>query len=158
MKKIKSITLILFSFIFLTHLALQAQCVLPFEAGNWKNIDANTNGITRLNVSVNCNDVVLCGVDGNGNVHCSEPGPPYTIQIWGKCSPSDCDWGTAPGNDYYASDGTHWKYFFYNQGFAKRYVYIKQSSLYPGKLFLWMYTDFTSPSRPDYIMRNWFYK
>jgi hypothetical protein len=156
MKQIKSSWMILVLIILAP--TLMALCVLPFEAGEWKNIDPNTRGITRLDVRVNCGDTRICRVDSNGNVTCTEPGPPYTIRIWGKCSPTDCDWGTVPGNDYYASDGTHWKYFFYNQGFAKRYVYIKESSLYPGKLFLWMYTDFTSASRPDYIMRNWFYK
>lgn len=41
-------------------------------AGNWKNIDANTNGITRISVETN--------------------GIP-TMQTWNKCSPTDCDWG-----------------------------------------------------------------
>jgi hypothetical protein len=135
---------------------VSAQCVRPFEAGNWVNRDAGTRSITRARVDFSCNDVILCGVDANGNVTCSTPPPPYTLHLWGKCSPSDCDWGAVPGNDYRASDGTHWIYAFYNQGFAKRYVYIKPSSLYPGNLYMWMYTDFTDPGRPDYISTNWF--
>ncbi len=136
---------------------LSAQCAVPFEAGNWINIDPNSHGITHIKVDFSCNDVILCGVDQNGNVTCSMPGPPYRVHLWGKCSPSDCDWGTVDGNDYTSSDGTRWIYAFYNQGFAKRYVYLKRSSLYPGDLFMWMYTDFTDPHRADYVLRNWFH-
>ena|SRR5689334_22506771 len=152
MKKIK-ITGLTIVFLFLAPAAMLAQCVVPFEVGSWKNMNSNTNGITRVEVTFSCNDVVYCP-----NGVCQDPPPPYTIHIWGKCSPSDCDWGTAPGTTYHSSDGTVWKYFFYNQGFARRYVYIKPSSLYPGRLFLWMYTDFTDPSRADYVMQNWFDK
>jgi len=137
--------------------SLFAQCVPPFEVGSWANIDATTGGITHVKVDFTCNDVILCGVDANGHVTCAPPAPPYQIHLWGKCHPSDCDWGTVSGNDYYASDGTHWKYFFYNQGFAKRYVYIKPSVLHPGDLYMWMYTDFTDPGRPDYVLTNWFH-
>jgi hypothetical protein len=156
MKKI-TIAMLAFMLTAMVQHPLFSQCVLPFEAGNWVNIDASTRGITHLKVDVSCNDVILCGVDANGNVTCTPPAPPYQIHIWGKCTPSDCDWGTVPGNDYYASDGTHWKYFFYNQGFAKRYVYIKPSVRFPGDLFMWMYTDFTDAGRADYISTNWFH-
>lgn len=150
------LTIIIFAQAVLLPYPLFSQCVIPFEAGNWTNIDPNTRGITRIKVDFSCNDVILCGVDANGNVTCSTPGPPFQLHLWGKCSPSDCDWGAVSGNTYLGSDGTRWVYAFYNQGFAKRYVYIKPSSLYPGNLFMWMYTDFTDPHRADYIMRNWF--
>jgi len=133
------------------------QCVTPFEAGSWTNIDAATGGITHVRVNFSCNDQVLCGVDANGNVTCSTPGPPYQVHLFGNCSPSDCDWGTVNGSDYVGSDGTHWVYAFFDQGFAKRYVYIKRSVLFPGDLFMWMYTDFVDPHRSDYILRNWFH-
>ena len=134
-----------------------SQCILPFEAGNWTNMDAATRGITRIKVDFFCNDVILCGIDQNGNRVCQPPRPPFQLRLWGKCSPSDCDWGSAPGNYFHTSDGATWIYAFYDHGFAKRYVYIKRSSSYPGKLFLWIYTHFTDGSgRPDYILRNWF--
>ena len=45
-------------------------------AGEWSNIDTNTGGITKLNI----------GISGaSANVH-----------AWGKCHPTDCDWGTVP--------------------------------------------------------------
>jgi len=138
-------------------LAAVSQCITPFESGNWTNDDPNTRGITHIKVDFSCNDVILCGVDANGKVTCSTPGPPFQVHLWGKCSPSDCDWGAVAGNDYLAPDGTHWIYAFYNQGFAKRYVYIKPSALFPGHLYMWMFTDFTDPGRADYVMTNWFH-
>ena len=70
-----------------------ALCTTPFEQGSWKNSDSATRGITRIEVSFTCNDQVLCGIDSNGNVTCTRPGAPFRVHLWGKCSPSDCDWG-----------------------------------------------------------------
>ena len=134
-----------------------ASCIDPFEDGTWLNDDSNTRGIRRLIVGFTCNDVIRCGIDADGNVTCEEPGPPWTVHLSGACSPSDCDWGAVSGQDYYTADGARWIYAFYNQGFAKRYVYLKPSALRPGHLFMWMFTDFTDPGRADYVMRNWFH-
>ncbi len=140
----------------LSHSGL-AQCVAPFEQGSWSNIDPATRGITKIEVSFSCNDQVLCGVDANGNVTCTTPGAPYHLHLWGKCSPSDCDWGTVDGNDHWVGS-TKWVYSYYDQGFAKRYVYIKPSQLHPGDLFLWMYTHFSDPNRSDYVFTGWYHK
>ena len=135
----------------------RAQCVAPFEQGKWSNIDQATRGITRIEVGFSCNDQILCGVDERGNVTCSDPGAPYHLHLWGKCSPSDCDWGTVDGHDHWVG-ATKWIYSYYDHGFAKRYVYIKPSQYLPGHLFLWMYTHFTDPNRPDYVFTGWYRK
>ena len=134
-----------------------AQCRAPFEQGKWVNNDAATRGITRIEVNFSCNDVVLCGVDENGNVHCSTPGAPYRLHLWGKCHPSDCDWGPVDGNDRMIGS-TKWIYSYYDHGFARRYVYLKPSVIHPGNLFLWMYTNFTDPGRTDYVFTGWYHK
>jgi hypothetical protein len=133
------------------------QCVQPFEQGTWFNNDAATRGITKIQVSFSCNDVVLCGVDANGNVTCTDPGAPFHLHLWGKCSPSDCDWGTVDGNVHWVGS-TRWVYSFYDQGFARRYVYIKPSTLHPGNLYLWMYTQFTDPHRAPYVFTGWYHR
>ncbi|MDQ1260978.1 MAG: hypothetical protein QG575_159 [Euryarchaeota archaeon] len=43
-------------------------------AGSWTNVDANTRGITNL-------DIAMMGTDAQ-------------VHAWGKCHPTDCDWGT----------------------------------------------------------------
>ncbi|MGB5100506.1 MAG: hypothetical protein WBN94_07920 [Methanothrix sp.] len=43
-------------------------------AGSWTNADANTAGITSL-------DIAVTGTNAQ-------------VQAWGKCHPTDCDWGT----------------------------------------------------------------
>lgn len=43
-------------------------------AGDWNNVDPNTGGITKLSIAVS---------GASANVH-----------AWGKCHPTDCDWGS----------------------------------------------------------------
>jgi|GEM_PF-764127 len=47
-------------------------------AGNWYNNDVNTNGITQLNVTATSTNAI-------------------SVQGWGRCSPTDCVWGTGTG-------------------------------------------------------------
>jgi hypothetical protein len=159
MKKLRQLVLsgvVLSVFVLLPEITF-SQCITPFEAGTWTNDDRTTGGITRIHIDFSCNDQILCGIDANGNVTCSTPGPPFQVHLWGKCSPSDCDWGTVSGTDWLAPDGTHWIFAFYNQGFARRYVYIKPSAFIAGHLFMWMFTDFGSPTRADYVTQSWFH-
>jgi hypothetical protein len=44
----------------------------------------------------------------------------------------------------------------YHQGFATRYVYADMSLYRPDQLWIWMWTNFADPSRPDYESQNWF--
>jgi hypothetical protein len=129
-------------------LAIMSLCITPPEEGNWINRDSETSGITRVEVQFVCQDVIV-----NGEPY--PPGPPFYVHLWGSCTPSDCDWGQVGANPVTIGT-TDWIYAFYDQGFARRYVYIKPSALYPDNLFMWIYTDFTSPSRPDYVSRHWF--
>src|SRR5947209_5211007 len=49
-------------------------------AGNWKNVDPNTRGLSALKIDVK--------------------GRRITIRAWGRCHPSDCAWGGAEGTAY----------------------------------------------------------
>ena len=126
----------------------QALCIQPDEEGNWTNTDPNTRSITRIDLRFICQDVIL-----NGEPY--PPGPPWYIHVWGKCHPTDCNWGEVGAQWLSAGD---FVYGFYDQGFAKRYVYAKMSAYRPGQLWVWMYTDFTDPGRADYAVNNWFTK
>lgn len=122
-----------------------ALCVEQPEAGRWRNADAATRSIPRIELRFVCQDLVI-----NGQLH--PPGPPWYVHVWGKCHPTNCDWGEVgasriPAGHIYAT---------YNQGFARRYVYAKMSAYRPGQLWVYIWTDFTDPARPDYAVNNWF--
>ena len=67
-----------------------ALCVTSPMQGQWVNVDSATPGITRADVTVGCCDQIL-----NGVPHCS---PPDSVHLFGRCHPSDCDWGTRSGH------------------------------------------------------------
>ncbi|MFZ2470958.1 MAG: hypothetical protein WAW52_03345 [Methanothrix sp.] len=51
-------------------------------AGSWTNVDTNTGGITNL-------DIAVMGTDAQ-------------VHAWGKCHPTDCDWGTVQAQAFAA--------------------------------------------------------
>ena len=48
--------------------------------GDWRNVDANTKGVTRLLIK--------------------KQGARLSMQAWGQCHPEDCDWGTVRAYGY----------------------------------------------------------
>ncbi len=125
-----------------------ASCIFPEEPGTWVNVDANTNSITKAKVRFQCQDLVI-----NGELY--PPGFPYYVHLYGKCHPTDCDWGEVGAT----RKNNGWLYTTYNHGFAKRYVWVKA---YPGtnfftdRLRVYIWTDFTDPKRKDYASDEWF--
>lgn len=73
--------------------------------------------------------------------------------MFGKCHPTNCDWGWSRGTFRLSSGQV---YGFYDQGFAKRHVYAKMSQFRPGQLWVYWRTDFVDPARPDYDLQEWF--
>ena len=124
-----------------------ALCIQPDEDGNWVNTDPNTRSITRIPLRFVCQDQVL-----NGQLY--PPGPPWYVNVFGKCHPTDCDWSEVGAQRL---DSEH-IYAFYDQGFAKRYVYAKMSQYRSGQLWVYTWTDFADSNRPDYGVHNWFTK
>ncbi len=55
--------------------------------GTWQNADTSTNNITRVEVSR------------------AGRGGPLRVQVFGQCSPRDCDWGTVNASAYAPSAG-----------------------------------------------------
>jgi len=92
-----------------------ALCMRPSEDGAWVNANANTRSITRVPLRFVCNDTIH-----NGEV----AGPDWYVHLFGKCHPSDCDWGEIAATRH--ENG--WIYGVYNQGFAKRYVWTRTYS------------------------------
>lgn len=124
---------------------LSGLCAAQEEDGNWVNVDSDTRSLTRIELEFVCQDQII-----NGEPY--PPGPPWWVQVYGKCHPSDCDWGRVEAKRL----GTDHIYAFYDQGFARRHVWARMSQYRPGQLWVYTYTDFTDPSRPDYAVHNWF--
>lgn len=122
-----------------------ALCIKQQEEGKWKNADPNTRSITRVELRFVCQDQIL-----NGQPY--PPGPPWYMHLFGKCHPTDCDWGEIGAQRL----GSGHIYAVYQQGFATRYVYAKMSQYQPGKLWIYIHTDFADPNRADYTSQNWF--
>ncbi len=103
--------------------------------GSWKNSDAGTQGVTRLNVRINGNDV--------------------SVQAWGQCHPNDCDWGRVRATPY-ATDvsadiraRTRAISAFYRKDFSESLLVLRLSG--SGRLSVDVFTRFTDGSgRSDY--------
>jgi hypothetical protein len=122
-----------------------ALCVTPVEEGRWINIDPDTRGLPRIELTFVCQDQVL-----NGEPY--PPGPPWYIHAWGRCHPQDCDWGEV-GAQQLATDHI---YGVFEQGFARKHVWAKMSQYLPDHLWVYLYVDFADPARPDYDAQYWF--
>lgn len=129
--------------------------VTPEEQGSWRNYDADTRSITQLYFQVEYRDASTTTC--NGDVCSTTPGvrSDYFIHLFGACHPTDCDWGRVKG-ERLTGDLKGWYYFYYDHGFAQRYVYARTYPESPGWLRLWIWTDFSDETREDYATDEWF--
>ena len=129
-----------------------ALCVSQPMAGNWHSTDPNTRSLTRVNVGFVCGDVRLCDTNGN----CTGGESYFTVRPFGKCSPTDCDWGTKRATTM--SDG--WQRATYSYSWSTKYVWLK-TYVFSGVTYLRVYTftDFTAADgRTDYTTDQWMLK
>ena len=129
-----------------------ALCSTPAMMGNWRNTNTAANSVTRVNVGFVCGDVRLCDTNGN----CTGGETYFTVRPFGKCSPTDCDWGTKRATAM--SDG--WQRAVYTYSWATKYVWVK-TYVYSGITYLRVYvwTDFTAADgRTDYAIDEWMLK
>ncbi|MEH2009293.1 hypothetical protein [Nostoc sp.] len=136
----RSLSLIAASGILTTALISPALAVPADFIGTWVNKDANTSNITRLVIT-----------SGGSNK--------LKIQVFGKCHPSDCDWGTAPLLTYGINvQDTNHKYATanYNKGFANSFLTLGSARQ---EVLLQGYTQFLDNSgRQNYYSREYFQK
>jgi hypothetical protein len=101
--------------------------------GNWMNTDPNTGGWIRVQIT--------------------QYGGSYSVHIWGACTPTPCDGGSAP----LVMDGPTTAHAFFNHGFATRNMTFLLLS--PSELKVTTFTHFTDNSgRSDYTKIDTFYK
>jgi hypothetical protein len=116
--------------------------------GDWRNIDSSTRGMTRVVVET-CQAVHSC----NGNICSVHHGGTY-LTPYGKCSPSDCNWGRRLGQ--HLSDG--WVRTTHDFSFKTSYVWVKEYSFH-GRTYLRVYVDNRfkpGDGRANYVTDDWF--
>jgi len=118
------------------------------EYGDWVNADPNTGSITRIELR-DCQSVTVC----DGDVCTIQYDVGWAMHLFGKCHPTDCDWGWTAAQERRASGHIPG---FYDQGFAKRYVFARMSQFRDGELWVNVRTDFVDPGRADYDSQDWF--
>ncbi|HVL23260.1 MAG TPA: hypothetical protein VM450_04200 [Thermomicrobiales bacterium] len=130
-----------------------ALCATPAIEGDWHNVNTNTRSITRAVIRmVDCGDVIRCDEDGN----CTGGETTFSGHLFGKCRPTDCDWGTVYGPQ--RSDG--WIRVTYDFGYKTSYVWMKTYT-YPGLTYLRVYVDnrfAPGDGRTNYTTDEWFLK
>jgi hypothetical protein len=129
-----------------------ASCATSPIAGSWRNVDAATRSITRVVITQTCDDVRHCDVDTG--VCTGGAGAAFDISTFGKCSPTDCAWGSRD----LADAGGGWYRTTYNFGFKSSAVWVKTYPFY-GRTYLrvWVNNDFTpADGRTDYVTDEWF--
>ena len=128
--------------------AQAALCSAPLT-GNWRNINSSTNAMTRVVVDYTCSDVILCDTTG----HCTGGDSYYAMHPYGKCSPTDCDWGRLRATDM----GGGWIESTYSFGFKTSYVWLKTYNYY-GLTYLrvWVNNVFAPwDGRASYTTDEW---
>jgi hypothetical protein len=155
LKKVPFVSTILVLALLIAGSAIASMCLVPEEEGAWVNYDPYTRSITRLNFRMECRDASQTTCSGGICQTSHGVSSHYFIHLFGSCSPTDCDWAEVEGVRLTGSlEG--WYYFYYDQGFAKRYVYARTYPAWPGWLRLYIYTDFIDPGRTDYNTDDWF--
>ena len=128
-----------------------ALCTASPLQGDWRNINASTNAMTRVVVET-CQPITTC----SGSI-CSTTYDAGTFMTpYGKCWPSDCNWGRKQAQ--YMGDG--WIRTIHDFGFKTSHVWAKTYDYY-GRTYLrlWVYNDFSpSDGRTDYTTDEWFLK
>ncbi|WP_144394420.1 hypothetical protein [Pleionea sediminis] len=112
--------LVVFNSLFLVSDAKAGLCTEAGpEVGNWVNNDANTRGVTRVEITSRCVDdsIRQCNGDICSVIHNVKR--VYDVRVWGSCSPTDCYWGKVEG----LKTSADWLRFFYNQSHAYKWVW-----------------------------------
>lgn len=106
--------------------------------GEWTNQDADSSGVTRVNVT--------------------RSGAILRFNVFGSCHPSDCNWGTANANAFAASAGGNvvndaiLAMAVFNQSFARKTVILRTAGAH---LSYEVLTEFTDGSgRANYVERG----
>lgn len=98
------------------------------QPGVYQNVDRNTREITRFRLDYRCNDTIAIPVDATPaerEAARRRLGASWTVHLWGKCHPRDCDWGATAARTMPVG-GVENLLANYDQGFAERRVVLRE--------------------------------
>lgn len=128
-------------FITLFVMSLSATTLAQFT-GDWKNTNSKSRGITKIKISKKHQQL--------------------NMQVFGSCSPTDCDWGTKMAYPYGRSvssnlgRNTEALSATFNTGFSQKFLIVKRRG---NKLIVQSFTRFTDKSkRSNYMSTDTFVK
>lgn len=130
----------------------QALCLAQPLHGNWHNTNSATRAMTRVDIGFHCGDTIVCDETGR----CTGGESYFTLRPYGKCHPTDCDWGVRRSENM----GDGWERAIYNFGFKTSHVWVKTYERGGStQLRVWVYHDFTAADgRTDYVTDEWMVK
>lgn len=126
-----------------------ALCTSSPLQGNWRNVNTTTPAMARVVVET-CQPVTTC----SGNVCTTQHDAGTFMTPYGRCSPTDCNWGRRQAQHM----GSGWIRTVHDFGFKTSSVWAKTYEYY-GRTYLrlWVYNDFTpADGRADYTTDEWF--
>ncbi len=112
--------------------------------GKWKNINANTPGLTKVNIFFVCNDHMACPVPGS----CTPSrGSGEYLQVYQACNPQDCDWGET---EVTYNAGRGYLVGTYDYGLLMRYLFVDlmQGGSRDGQLRVRLITQYKNTNPP----------
>src|SRR5262249_44862819 len=126
-----------------------ALCAASDLPGNLHNIYPNTRAISPGDVTFTRNDPRICAQ----NRACPRPDIYHSTDAFGKCTPTDCEWGWVRATN----QADAWIMSTYNFGFKTSYLWLKTYQFY-GLTYLrvYVFNDFTpADGRADYTTDEW---
>jgi hypothetical protein len=126
-----------------------ALCSPSAITGDWRNINTSTPAMSRVIVET-CQPVTTC----SGGVCSTRHDAGVFMTPFGRCHPTDCNWGRRQAD---FPDGS-WIRTIHNFGFKTAHVWARTES-HHGRTYLrlWVFNDFTpADGRADYVTDEWF--
>jgi hypothetical protein len=127
-----------------------ALCAAPdVLGGDWHNDSPSSRAMARVIVQT-CLPIRECSGDICSITH--DAG--VSLQPFGKCSPTNCDWGRKMATN----GGDGWWGAVYDFGFVKDTVWVRPYEYYGlNYLRVWVNNDFTAADgRTDFVTDEWF--
>lgn len=124
--------------------ALAEMCAPATEEGRWENLDPDSGGISSIEIVMNCQPLNVNG----------EPWPPgfaWTVRVFERCGPDECDWGDAGA----ITRVSRHIIAIYDRGQAEKRVYLRMDPQTPYLMSAYVYEDFANFENANFGRHYW---